>query len=145
MADTERRILFNLGANRRWRFTVDRLGDYMHRWYVFTPWFGLRLHKILRGDGDRHFHDHPFGFASLILSGSYVEHLPARSPRTFLPGNVNMHKAESAHRLELPDGHVWTFVLTGPYEREWGFHTEDGWIHNRKYSTWLQKNEEKRP
>lgn len=141
MSDMNRKILFTLGR-RRWRICADRLGDYMHRWYIFTPWFGLRVHKILRGDGDRHMHDHPFHFWSFILFGTYIEHLPAsQNPlriqptrqRTFRPGMVNAHRAEDVHLLELPAGPVWTFVVTSAYKREWGFETEIGWVHNKEY------------
>lgn len=47
---------------------------YLRRWRVIqTPLFALYLHHILMPDGDRDLHDHPYPFASLILSGGYTE------------------------------------------------------------------------
>ncbi len=28
---------------------------------------------------------------------------------------------------------VWTFVVSGPKRRSWGFHTEQGWVNHRDY------------
>lgn len=47
---------------------------YMRRWrFISTPWFGVRLHHIVRSDNDRELHDHPFTFLSFILAGGYFE------------------------------------------------------------------------
>jgi hypothetical protein len=48
---------------------------YLRRWYLIeTPWFGLKLHHILRSDQpNRGFHDHPWSFVSFKLRGSYTE------------------------------------------------------------------------
>ena len=44
-----------------------------------------------------------------------------------------VRKAEAAHRLDLLDGPMWTYVTTGPVRRRWGFHTEQGWVHWSRY------------
>jgi hypothetical protein len=41
-----------------------------------TRWFGVYLHHLLRSDYDRAFHDHPWGFVTFLISGSYTEHRP---------------------------------------------------------------------
>ena len=124
----------------RWRLGCDKITGndstvYMRRWFFWCPWFGIRVHNILRSDHDRHMHDHPWDFASLILSGYYVEHNPDRSnsPNVFRRFSVVRHKAEDLHRLELTDGPVWTLVITGPKRKSWGFMTERGMVPWRRY------------
>jgi hypothetical protein len=112
-------------------------GDYMRRWVIKTPWFLLRLHHIMRGDSDRHFHDHPFDFSSFILKGGYVEHTPHKLPRIFRPGSVNTKRAEELHYLKLLDGPTWTVLVTSPYYRDRGFATEEGWVKADQYDAWL--------
>lgn len=44
------------------------------------------------------------------------------------------HFAEDLHRIvALPEGPVWTLVVTGPYERRWGFQTPSGWVYWRNH------------
>lgn len=118
-------------------------GDYMHRWVVKTPWFLNRLHRIMRGDRDRHFHDHPFDFVSLIVRGGYIEYTPDKEPRIFRPGSINIKRAEELHYLKMLDGETWTILLTGPYRRDWGFATEEGWVKADQYDAWLAEKDAK--
>jgi hypothetical protein len=121
-------------------FTASHLGDYMHRWIFRTPWFTVRLHHILRSDDDRHFHDHPFDFTSFLLTGGYIEQtpLPGLPPQFFTirrhwpQFSIVRRKAEDLHKLTLTKP-VWTFVISGPKRREWGFETEQGWVHWEEY------------
>jgi hypothetical protein len=93
----------------------------MRRWRFFsTPWFGVRLHHILRSDADLELHDHPFSFLSIVLAGGYTEFTPDERPmiipfivrnpdladhivrrRWFGPGSIIFRRAEDLHRLEL--------------------------------------------
>lgn len=100
------------------------LGDsvYMRRWrFLNTPWFGIRLHHIIRSDYDRELHDHPFTFLSIILRGGYTEFrpthdmkdvvvggfllgrstLPETTERWHGPLSFIFRRAEDLHRLEL--------------------------------------------
>lgn len=133
---------------------------YLRRWFLcprrpqdnkFTP--QLYLHKFIRGDQDRHLHDHPWPFRSLILKGGYFEHSfnphwqqwrnakrrSAQMPEPLLrkwygPGSFIRRGAKWAHKIELKNGQpCWTLFLTGPKERNWGFHTEAGWCWHRHY------------
>lgn len=120
---------------------------YMRRWrFLNTPWFGLRLHHIVRSDADRELHDHPFTFVSLILTGGYREHTLDRRSKRYPPGSVVVRSAEALHRLELEvmkhyadstkrvERAAWTLVVRGPYRRQWGFLTADGWLHWKTFS-----------
>lgn len=132
----------------------NEAGDpYLVRWAINLPWFGIKLHHILRSDEDRDCHDHPWSFLSIILLGGYWEHRPVRmvgemgdeasretTRRWHGPGSVLWRPAPSVHRLELPvERTAWSLVFTGPKRREWGFHTICGWIPWTRY--WRAKEE----
>ena len=52
----------------------DPNATYLTRWrLVECPWFGVYLHAIRIDDSDRHLHNHPWAFCSLVLRGGYVE------------------------------------------------------------------------
>jgi hypothetical protein len=91
----------------------------------------IYLHLFLRSDYDRALHDHPFDSTSIILQGSYREHLADGTSRILVEGDVVTRKAEDAHRIELIDEQpVWTLFIRGPKVREWGFLTgPSGWTH----------------
>lgn len=108
---------------------------------------GLRcnvyVHRFLRSDEDRALHDHPWPWATLLLSGQYHEYLaddetnPAgpASPRLRQAGDLVVRgRAARPHRIELIDGEpAITLFLTGPTVREWGFWCADGWRHWKQF------------
>lgn len=119
-------------------------GDlYLWRLNLFaTPWFGLKLHWIRREDHDPDLHDHPWWFASFILWGWYVEELPKfvdgewhnYDTRMRLRCLLSWKRATDCHRIvEVPHYGAVTLVVTGPYERMWGFHTMTGWLNYKDY------------
>lgn len=126
------------------------LPGYMERYWVvkYSRWFpwSARINRILRSDNDRHYHDHPWPFISVILRGGYWEHMPldegqnGRWDESFSykvwrgPGHVIVHRATDRHRLELPEGRECvTLFLMGRYVNEWGFYTEIGKVNRRRY------------
>jgi len=112
---------------------------YLRRWTLLKV-FGwkLTLHRIVRPDYARDLHDHPWSFVTLVLRGGYVERMRDRKGllqiRVNRPGRIRVNRAPHAHVIDrLPDGEAWTLVLHGRDKREWGFHTDCGWMHWRKY------------
>lgn len=119
---------------------------YLKRWWLAprNRFHGNYLHNFRRSDDDRALHDHPWVNCSVILQGSYIEEMPdlsaRRTPFTRLydlpririqrnPGDIVFRRATDAHRIELIDGKpVWTWFMTGPVIRTWGFHCAQGWI-----------------
>lgn len=110
---------------------------YLQRWWVIprNRWFNIYLHHFLRSDDDRALHDHPWANCSVLLRGSYREHMPGgivklRKPwRPWAFWRLPMRWPTSAHRVELIGARpVWTLFLTGPKVRVWGFLCPHGWI-----------------
>lgn len=108
------------------------LPGYMNRW-----WIGegrrARIHEILRSDNDRHLHDHPWDYTTVILRGGYIEQHTDGSGLWCPAGTVLNRKAEDAHRLVLPSGPVLTLFVMGPWKQQWGFLTENGKVDWRTY------------
>ena len=118
--------------------TVDGVDvPYLVRWWVKQKTESeqpseenIYLHLFLRSDYDRALHDHPFDSTSIILQGSYREHLADGKVRVLSEGDIVTRKAEDAHRIELiNDEPVWSLFIRGPKVREWGFLCPDGWTH----------------
>jgi hypothetical protein len=108
---------------------------------VGTPWFSVLLHRIHGPDMDRDPHDHPWPFASLILSGSYDELLWDPRPQDIRWVRKRHHgrfslravKLSQAHRITDVDGLLWTLVLAGRRRESWRFWTDAGPVDWREY------------
>ena len=112
---------------------------YMRRWWLLPKWclrfdpkcgalmpkpwmpFSIRLHHIMRPDADRHLHDHPFNFRSILLQGWYVERRPDGG-RTITAGETYRAPATRWHRIsQLSEGGVWSLFIMGRRVNDWGF------------------------
>lgn len=142
----------------RWPDKVvgENIDPYLLRWFIIkNRFFNIYLHKFMRSDIDRALHDHPWSWnVSIILRGSYIEHMPfdlktfgkngdmrtikklRRSWRPIFrigttPHRVELHKI--THRIPhrqlcfVYEQPVWTLFITGPDIREWGFYCPKGW------------------
>ena len=124
---------------------------YMRRWHIIprNKWFNIYLHHFLRDDDDRALHDHPWHSLSIMLAGSYLEHLPGGVIRTVNAGSVKFRKATHMHRIQLFKERtyehstvffrevprpVWTIFITGRKIREWGYDCPQGWKHNTAFN-----------
>jgi hypothetical protein len=111
----------------------DSNGEYMTRWMILGKRQGLSryrvmLHRFRRSDLDV-FHDHPWRFISIILAGGYHERTP-KGCVWYPAGSVLFRPATWRHRVEIEEGATaWSLVITGPKQREWGFHCPTGWLH----------------
>lgn len=128
-------------SDKRWFFGRDHIGNYMRRFILATPWFSIRLHSILRSDVERDLHDHPWSFVSFLISGGYDEIRQLAGGFqygiTWPRWSLIRHEAEDLHRILL-DKPVWTFVVTGPVRRKWGFQTKQGWVAAADYDRKVQ-------
>lgn len=88
---------------------------YMLRWWVIprNPFLNIYLHKFMRSDDDRALHDHPWASMSFLLTGSYLEEVPADPEKWVYEGDRRTVKhlrkkwrpyfrgCEAIHRVEL--------------------------------------------
>ncbi len=107
------------------------LDGYMNRWWLVED--SVRIHQILRSDEDRHLHDHPFDYTSIILRGAYIEETIDGARIEYGQGSVLTRKAGDFHRLTLPYGEVWSLFMIGHWKQVWGFMTENGKVPWRDY------------
>lgn len=126
-------------ASKRWRWQLvlgQRLGDptcpYLIRWVWSTPFGSLRLHHWLSSDDARNFHDHPWWFVTFVLRGGYVDVSPAGEDRC-AAGRVCYRPALHQHTVRVDAGGCWTFLITGPEHRFWGFWVKSKFKKANKY------------
>ena len=150
------RFLNWLDRKGRKRVIMDRIDNepYLERYYpLFNTrqhtGFNVYIHKFLKGDPDD-VHDHPWPYATFILSGGYYEWIPQFNPdgtksceirKWRGPGHFRICKPESYHRVELKPGvTAWTLFMPGPHKRQWGFLVDNKWIHNDNYLATRKQN-----
>ncbi len=119
------------------------LPGYMKRGWImqynkYLGGIGARVHEILRSDGDRAWHDHPWKwYITIVLLGGYWEHKPIYDKsglyrgetRTWYgPGSILLRRAKDLHRLEIPEGATaTTLFITGKWVQDWGFVPNANW------------------
>ncbi len=118
---------------RAWAIYASHIDTYMRRWIVRTPYGTLRVHQFLRPDPDRHRHDHPFDFVSLIVVGGYGEDLEGAPLAWHGVGSLLIRRAEQAHRIVSVKPGTTTFVVSGAVRRKWGFWVDGKWMYWRTY------------
>lgn len=140
--------------DRDWLFPVPPRDFEKHRFPGEFPLMTWIMHKVFhtyarfhllhRADYDKHKHNHPFTFYSLITRGWYFEEvmMPDGGTRTYLrsAGNVNYKKAGrdagDYHRItSVSDGGVLTLVFHGRRNEaeSWGFLVGDEHMHWKQY------------
>ena len=109
---------------------------YLLRWWVIprNRVFNVYLHYFMRSDDDRALHDHPWANVSILLRGTYLEHLKTDVKRRYAGDIVCRPSGRIAHRIELTHGSCWSLFLTGPRYRQWGFLCPKGWLHWKKFT-----------
>jgi hypothetical protein len=140
---------------------------YMERYWMFNPyparsdgagrkwgdWLpSIRLHRIMREDRERHFHDHPWNARTFILRGWYdeVRHASYQYEAvhkgdafswtidgmafTRWAGSTAPLKAGQFHRIvRVRDGGVWTLFITWRKRDTWGFLVDGKRVPWREY------------
>jgi hypothetical protein len=125
----------------RHEFIGNQECPYMERWLLQLGKFSLRLHHWIASDDDRHLHDHPWWFITFVLKGGYTDVYDPRfemgSDRRYKDrlkrGSLRYRPAHHTHTVQVNEGGCWTFLLTGPKIRDWGFWVNGVWKRQRKY------------
>jgi hypothetical protein len=105
---------------------------YFRRWVLDFGAFALRVHRWEASDDTRAFHDHPWWFLTFVLRGSYVD-VSARGRDLLRAGSVRFRPAAHKHTVEVLRPGTWTFLVTGPAVRRWGFWIGDKLLKRDKY------------
>lgn len=101
---------------------------------VKTPWAALYLHRIYSTDGDRHLHNHPFGFLSAVLGGGYVEARLGKRDRRRRRFSIARMGRSDFHSIRLLQAvPTTTLVLCGPNSKEWGFMVDGAYVPQAEY------------
>lgn len=122
-----------------WSCQADR-GPLLTRYYlVDSERFAVYLHHLHVSDDDRHLHDHPWDFLSVLLSSGYYEHTESVQRLGSVKAwrrrfSVLYRPAEWRHRLDLVRP-TWTLVFRFRRRREWGFVTPRGWQPWQEYGS----------
>jgi len=104
---------------------------YARRFVLLVFDFGLRLHIWKRSDDKRYFHNHPWGFITIVLWGRYTD--VSKNPETgkttidklsFL--SIRYRPASHLHYVDVPESGAVTLVLSGRPLTNWGF-----WVNNK--------------
>lgn len=105
----------------RWREPLGKKEcPYAYRWVLNLKFFSVRVHQWLRSDDKRHFHDHPWSFATIVLRGSYTDVSPAG--RDILrPGSFRFRRADYRHYVDVTASGALTLLVTTAPLRNWGF------------------------
>lgn len=121
---------------RYWLWGLD-----YYSWFAKLTGYSLRLHYIRRPDRDRHLHDHPWPFTSVVLRGNYLERMPFNHLQIHdaysQPGMFNEEYCETIERTQgsiasrnihqrhtiahVSPGGVWTLFISGKKRQMWGF------------------------
>lgn len=114
----------------------SKAGDlHFRRWLLLSlPWFDVCIHQILRRDEDKHEHNHPWWFFSLILWGGYVESREGKIIRRgwLSPGKMGRDQYHQVIRL-LGDS-TWTLVLRSRFrDDKWGYNVSGEHVVHTEY------------
>lgn len=125
---------------RNWLTKVNiyrRKGElYLTRYVIFRcKWFSIYIHQFHVSDYDVP-HDHPWWWLALPLRKGYIEHFADGTSKRRYPFIPAIRAPQEFHWVDLIPGtesKVWTFFVTGPVQREWGFLTKEGWVTATNY------------
>jgi len=125
---------------------------HFRRWKLFgTAWFSVFLHGIYESDKDKHMHNHPWSYCSIIVKGEYVEEYldgsdtkirfrNSRPLRNFYnpkywPQLFKFQPSTRFHKiLKLVTPVVYSIVIARTNDtRLWGYNVDGKFIDNITY------------
>ena len=107
---------------------------HFRRWQIIkTPWFSIYIHGIYAADEDKHLHNHPWDYISMVLSGSYIE--KTNKNINFLSlGTITKRNGNDYHKIyKLLSKSVYTLFIVGPVKRHWGYSVDGNHITHEEY------------
>lgn len=108
-----------------------------------TKWFSINIHRIYKADEDKHLHNHPWNFTSILLAGGYYERTPDKL-RLKLSGAINRYDRNKYHKIDtIYVGPVTTLCFMGPRTKEaddWGYLVDGEFVHHKEYRKRKREN-----
>ena len=119
---------------------------YLYRWVLVLFGYSIRVHRWIRSDDKRYFHDHPWPFITVVLKGDYTDVSPSSGGYAGRNGYFTLHnkeivlkenlsfgtikyrKSNHKHYVEVPKNGCWTLLFCGRPNRKWGF-----WIKGKQF------------
>jgi len=91
------------------------------------------LHGIYAADQDKHLHNHPWDYFSLILKGTYLEETE-NGINTMSPGSYAKRDGTKFHKIQkLLTPVVYSLFISSKPKREWGYKVNDEFVQHEKY------------
>lgn len=121
----------------------SKTGDvHFKRWEILkTRWGSIWLHAIYKADIDKHLHNHPWHFISIILKGSYKE-ITQKGISFQRPGKINIRNGENYHKiLEVESKVVYTLFFATEPKRLWGYDVDGKFLDHETYRELKNKGE----
>jgi hypothetical protein len=116
-----------------WREKLGRKEcPYIIRWGIDFGLFSIRLHHWISSDDQRHLHDHGWSYWSFILIGGYTDISPSKRI-TLSGGDIIFRQAEHRHKVLVNKNGCWSFLITGPERKQWGFYVNGRFRKRNKY------------
>jgi hypothetical protein len=115
---------------------------HFRRWQILkTPWFSIYIHGIYAADQDKHLHNHPWDYKSIVLKGSYIEETPT-GLNTLEPGSYTNRDGSGYHKIkELITPKVYTLFFVTPVKRDWGYLVNGEYMFHEEYRKLKNKNQ----
>jgi hypothetical protein len=114
---------------------------HFRRWQLLkTPWFSIYIHGIYAPDQDKHLHNHPWDYKSLVLKGSYIEETN-NGVNLLKFGSVTSRNGEDYHKIKtLLTNSVYTLFIVSPAKRTWGYQVNGKCMYNEEYRKLKNQN-----
>lgn len=114
----------------------------MRRWIVVeSRWFRVAVHHFpANGIEDDDPHDHPRGFITIVLRGSYEDERRDGHRKAMRPGVVRYRPAAYSHRAHAGPRGCWTLTFQGEQTRDPGYWRDGVWIARKTYLARFGRN-----
>lgn len=114
---------------------------HFRRWRIlYTPWFKINLHGIYKHDEDKHLHNHPWNFLSIVLSGWYVEDIDGKLNLRY-PGQIAKRTKKIFHKISsVCSKSVYTLNIMWGKQEVWGYQVDGKFIDHETYRELKRKN-----
>lgn len=124
-------------------FETEKMNAVFTKHHIKGLPFDAVIHQFTEKDKNEHIHDHPFGFTTHILKGSYIERVWTWDENNNYysyqlhrkEGTSHFVSANTIHEIiDLPEGECYTLIRPNAWEKHVYFYKfEDGVTYKRRW------------